>query len=169
MFKSRKLLASTLVAFSVALALGGAHVCLAEDSGLGDLQAEADTLFARIEETTAAYQQAAAEVADVEARMAENEARIAEIEAALPAQRARTAACIKAFYKYEQSQGSLLSILLAAEDFEDFIQTLHYLSVIHEHNLNEIANLTSMNEELVQTKAQLTTQREGACKRAQEA
>jgi len=165
----KRISAPILVALSLALTTAPLVPVMADEASIDSLQAEADTLYSRIEATTASYQQAAAEVASIEEQIVQNEARMAEIQAALPEQRSRTAACIKAFYKYEQSQGSLLSILLAADDFEDFIRTLHYLSAIHEHNLNEIAKLNQMNDELVQTQTLLSSQRESASARAQEA
>ena len=151
---------------TLALALSPAPV-LASD--IDELEGQANTLLARIEETTATYQQAAAEVADLEARIDENEAKIAELGEALPAQRARTAAAIKTLYIFQQSNDSLLNLLLSAEDFEDFIQTLHYLDAIHAHNTREIANLSRMNEEYVQAQQVLVTQRDAAKQRQDDA
>lgn len=160
------------LAIAATVAIGanafGAATVLAEETS-DALMAKADSLSGRIEETTRVYQQAAAEVERINGEIASNEQRVAEIEAALPEQRARTASSIRTLYKFEQSQQNLLSILLSAEDFEDFITTMHYLTAIHEYNLAQISNLNSMNDELVQTRANLDAERSGAEQRQQDA
>ena len=151
-------------------ALVPSHVFANEEpSEIGKLQGEADALVAKIEATTTAYQEAEATVIDLEEQISQNEARAAELEAQLPAQRERTAASVRNMYVFQQTSSNLLEIILTAESFDDFLTTLRYLDTIHEHNTKEITALSSMTDELAQTKAMLTVQHDAATQRREEA
>ena len=122
-----------------------------------------------IEETTATYQQAAADVDYLEQQIADNELRTAEIEAKLPEQRARAAASIKELYLFQQSAPGLLELILSSEDFNQFITTVRYIDTIHDRNTDQIKHLASLSAELDSTKQELTLQRDVAQQKEQEA
>ncbi len=151
----------------VALALLVALPAYATD--LSQLEKDVDDMASRIEQTTNAYQEAAQKVQQLEDDIAKNEARAKELQEQLPAQRSRTAASVKEMYLFQQSANNLLSLILSANSFEDFLTTMGYLDAIHQHNTTEIANLTRMVNELNTTRASLVTQRDEAVLRQEEA
>ena len=140
-----------------------------EPSELDKLQNEATSLVSKIEETTANYQEAEKAVLSIEDQIAQNEAHAAELESKLPEQRKRTAASVRSMYVFQQTSGNLMQIILSAESFDDFLTTMRYLDTIHEHNTREITALTDMSNELTQTKAMLTAQRDAAVQKREEA
>lgn len=160
-------------ACSVALAIGGAlvpRVSLADNSSeVERLRAEAQSMAQTIEETTATYQQAAADVELLEQQIASNEARTKEIEAQLPQQRERAARCIKQLYLFQKSTPGLLELILSSEDFNEFITTLSYLDTIHNRNADQIKQLASLSDELYSTSVELSLQRDVAQQKEDEA
>lgn len=161
------------IACSVALAIGGALVpregWADSSSEVERLRAEAQSMAQTIEETTAAYQQAAADVELLEQQIASNEARAKEIEAKLPQQRERAARCIKEMYLFQKSAPGLLELVLSSEDFNQFITTLSYLDTIHNRNADQIKQLASLSNELNSTTVELSLQRDVAQQKEQEA
>lgn len=161
-------------ACSLSLAVAGFGLptaVIAEESAsdLEQLQSDVDDLASKIEETTATYQEAEETVKVLEEQIAQNEERTAELEEQIPAQREKTAASIKDMYIFQQDTGNLLAIILTAESFDDFLTTLRYIDVIHEHNVSEINTLTSMVNELAQANADLELERDTAAKKQDEA
>lgn len=155
---------------SLALMAAPCPAFASEGNGnLSDLQSNADELVTRIETTTTAYREAADSLAQIEDDISKSEERIAQIREELPAQRARTAASIKNLYIFQQSTDSILTLLLSADDFEDFIGTLRYMDAIHAHNTSEINALTSMEDELSQRLTGLVAQRDTAAEREEAA
>ncbi|MDO4806441.1 MAG: hypothetical protein Q4A07_04255 [Coriobacteriales bacterium] len=143
--------------------VGCLDVAVAEEpSESARLQAEADSMVATIEETTEAYRQAEADVEYLEGQIASNENRAAEIEKKLPAQRARTAACVKELYLYQRSTLGFLDLIFSAKDFNQFISTIRYIDTIHERNTDEIEQLVDMTTELDLTKQELVLERDTA-------
>ncbi len=143
------------------------HAAFAENAA--QLQAQANEMVDKIEQTTQAYQAATAEVERIDAQIAENEARSEEIEARLPEQRDRTAASVKNMYMFQQSSPDLLSIILTAQDFNEFLTTLRYFDAIYERNATEICALVEMENEYNATQAELVTQRDNATQKEAEA
>lgn len=156
----------TAVICSFVLALSGAlnpAAAFAEEpSESAKLQEQANSMAQKVEEATAAYQEAVNAVQDLEEQIAQNEARTTEIEAKLPEQRERTAKSIKALYLFQQSSPGLLGLILSAEDFNQFITMVRYIDTIHERNTNEIRELADMDKELKDTKAELTLEYDAA-------
>ena len=146
------------------------HVGFADTSSeVERLRAEAQGMAQTIEETTATYQQAAADVDYLEQQIADNEARTAEIEAKLPEQRARAAASIKELYIFQQSAPGLLDLVLSSQDFNQFITTLRYIDTIHDRNTDQVKHLANLTAELDTTTKELSLQRDVAQQKEQEA
>lgn len=153
------------IACSFMLAWAGAispAFAYADSSERESLQQQANTMTQKIEEATSAYQAAEAKVLSLQQMIEENEARTSEIEQLLPAQRARTAASIKALYLFQKSSQGLLGLILSSENLNEFIATLSYIDSIHERNTNEINALVQLNDELTSTKAELVFEYEAA-------
>lgn len=161
------------VACSIALTIGGALVprmsWADSSSEVERLRAEAQNMAQTIEDTTAAYQQAAADADLLERQIADNEARAAEINAKLPEQRERAARSIKELYLFQKSTPGLLELILSSEDFNQFITTLSYLDTIHSRNADQIKQLASLSDELDSTIIELNLQRDVAQQKKQEA
>ena len=160
---ARRALAAAL-ALSVAAA---PHAAFGQNAA--QLQAQANEMVDKIEQTTQTYQAAAAEVERIDAQIAENEERSETIQAQLPEQRDRTAASVKNMYIFQQSSPDLLSIILTAQDFNEFLTTLRYFDAIYERNATEINALVAMESEYNAAQAQLVTQRENASQKESEA
>jgi peptidoglycan hydrolase CwlO-like protein len=103
--------------------------------------------MASVEETTRVYQEAETALQNLNAQIAENEAKAAEIQTRLPEQRARAAASIRTLYKFQQNTPGLLDLICSAEDFNDFVSTLHYIDSITERNTAEIRALSDLQDE----------------------
>ncbi len=144
------------------LLFGTATPAIADDATLEDLQVAAIN-------AADDYQAALEDLEEIEAEMAENEAAIAEIEAQLPEQRAKSSAAIRATYKLQQSQSTLLDLILSADSFGDFITQLQYLNSITEANLEAIQELDALSSELETLQAELESEREQAAERTSEA
>ena len=155
--------------FALALVLGATPVPALADNSATALAVQESGLQDRVLQTAQAYQQAAAEVDQIEERISQNEARMAEIEERLPEQRERTAASIKSMYLFQQSSPGLLELVLTSEDFNDFISTIRYIDAIQERNTSEINELVKLEEELVQTKAELSVEHDAAVRKEEEA
>ena len=125
-------------------------------------QAQTDELLQGIEQSITAYQDATAMVDDLAGQIAVDEGRIAEIEQELPAQRELAAASIKRLYIFQKTEPGLLELILSAEDFNDFITALEYMSAIHDHNTTQVVALQNMHDELTQSQAMLTAELDAA-------
>ena len=136
-----------VVAKALALALAAAcctiavspTVVLATEAEDEAEQTELQRLQREVEETAAAYDEALEVVEELDAKIAENEARIEELEAELPAQRERAAEAIANHYKMQQETPGLLSLILSADSFNDFISTITYLDIIADRSTDELA------------------------------
>lgn len=127
--------------------------------------AHADTmeeLQAKAEEALASYRNAEAEVAEIQTEITniqtqidENQARVDEINEQLPAQRETTETSMRALYKMQQSTPGLVSLLLSADSFSDFITTYQYINSIQRANIETIEELNRMEEELKATQQEL--------------
>ena len=88
----------------------------------------ADDLQAKIDTATQAYNEATATVNDLQTKIDESQAKIDEVTAALPAQRERAEKSLSSLYKMQQGTPGLVSMLLSADDFADFLTTYQYLN-----------------------------------------
>ena len=115
-----------------------------------------EELQQQVEESTEAYDEAVAHVEAIQGDIEENEKQISQIEEKIPAQRARAADSLRILYKMQQSSGGLLDLVLASENWEDFIATLTYLDRIQSYNLSELEELGVLQAELQEAKDTLS-------------
>ncbi len=164
------------VACAGALAVAGLTtptVALSEETppstNVEELRTDVNELVSKVEATTTVYKEAEQTIKDLEAQIAENEAKTAELEKEIPEQRKRTAASVKDMYILQQTSDSLLSLILSAESFDEFISAMRYTDAIHAHNVEEITKLSNMIDELAQTNADLQLKRSEAQSKQDEA
>lgn len=96
-----------------------------------------------------------AEVAEIQTKIDENQARVDEINAVIPEQQEKTSSSIRALYKMQQSTPGLVSLLLSAENFSDFLTTYQYITSIQRANMDAIEELNNMQNELKTTQQEL--------------
>lgn len=130
---------------------------------------QAEAMTQQIEDATQSYMAAEAEVDDLREQIEQNEQRTAEIEEELPEQRERTAASVKAMYLIQQSSQGILDLILTSKNFNEFIATLSYIDNIHQRNSKEIEALAALNQELLDTKAELELEYDAAAQAQDEA
>lgn len=111
-----------------------------------------EELQQRVEESTAAFDEAMANVERIQGEIDTNKEKIAEIEAEIPEQRKRAAESIRTLYKMHQSSNGLIDLVLSAENFNDLISTITYLDRIQSKQMVELEELATMNAELAETK-----------------
>ena len=161
--------AAIACALSLALSVGTSTPAFATGNDSVAPLNKSDDLMASVEETTRIYQEAETALQNLNTQIAENEAKETEIQARLPEQRARAAASIRTLYKFQQNTPGLLDLICSAEDFNDFVSTLHYIDSITERNTAEIRALSDLQDELVQTKASLVAERDAVTARQESA
>lgn len=149
--------ARQLATFGLAVAIACGGLSVAPKVAVADENDAA--LSAEVERCTTAYNEAQGKVDELLGQIAENEARVAEIEAELPVQKRRTADSIRSLYRFQQTGGGLLDLVLSAEDFNEFVSTLRYLDIIQSHDLEEINRLVQLQDELSIIRASLDAQR----------
>lgn len=127
-----------------------------------DATSELQSVQQQIQEGNQAYDEATARVEELRAQIGENEARVAELEAELPAQQERAEDSLRALYKMQQGSGSLIDLLLSADDFYQLLSTIQYLDVIQSNNNDAIEELQASMKELDQARFSLNSQMEEA-------
>ena len=127
-----------------------------------DATSELQSVQQQIQEGNQAYDEATARVEELQAQIGENEARVAELEAELPAQQERAEDSLRALYKMQQGSGSLIDLLLSADDFYQLLSTIQYLDVIQSNNNDAIEELQASMKELDQARFSLNSQMEEA-------
>ena len=130
--------------------------------GLSPIPASAETyeeLQQRVEDSTAAYDEALANVSQIQGEIDENEAKIAELEEQLPAQRDRAADSLRTLYKLQQSSNGIVDLILSADDFNEFITTITYLDRIQSKNMTELQQLADLNAELLEAEDTLSAKK----------
>lgn len=128
-----------------------------------------EELQKQVEDATAAYEQASANVDKINGEIDANEQRIADLEAEMPAQRERAAESVRTLYKLQQSSNGLVDLLLSSEDWSEFLSTLTYLDRIQAHNMDELQVLADMNAELQQERDTLSARHAQASQEADRA
>ena len=129
-----------------------------------NIDAAPSELQQRIEESSAAYNKATAEVEALEARMAENTARIAELEKKIPEQREKSAAAMRVLYKMHNDGYSLINAVIESGSFKEFLDRISYMSYVQNKSVQDILELSAMQEELAAAQAELAQEREEALK-----
>lgn len=148
-----------LIVVAVLLLTGNIATAFAETDNIDDAPSE---LQQRIEESSAAYNKATAEVEALEQRMAENTARIAELEKKIPEQREKSAAAMRVLYKMHRDGYSLINAVIESGSFKEFLDRISYMSYVQNRSIQEILELSAMQEELSAAQAELEQERQTA-------
>lgn len=176
---ARKVLAC-FVSCVLALALASSpFLPLAAHAATTSIDDEPDELQQKIEQSATDYDEAVANLESIEQQIEETRTRIDELTALLPDQQEKSGDALKALYNLQQEGYSLVDMLLNVGTLEDFLTTYEYIDRIYTKNVNEINQLTKMQDDLESTekaleekKQQAETQKiraEDALKSAQEA
>lgn len=121
-----------------------------------------DELQAKVDEAATAYDEATAKVNELKAKIDESQAKIDEVTALLPEQRDRAAMSMSSIYKMQQDTPGLVSLLLSAKDFSDFLTTYQYISAIQRSNSDDLNELVSTENELASAQQALAAAKEEA-------
>lgn len=149
-----------------------AALCAAAFFAMPQVSAQAKTIQQLQEEAIAAedaYEQAQQESDSLAAQIEQNETRVKEIEAQLPQKKARAASAIRATYRMQQAQQSLVMLLLGATNFSDLVDQAAYLDIIYKVNTKAIEDLKNDAVELANTKAALVIEKQKADEKTREA
>ena len=146
------IVASVVLSTCCVLALP-AHIALA---------ASVDELQAKVDEAAMAYDEATAKVNELQAKIDESQAKIDEVTALLPEQRDRAAVSMSSIYKMQQDTPGLVSLLLSAKNFSDFLTTYQYISAIQRSNSDDLNDLVSTENELASAQQALAAAKEEA-------
>ena len=128
-----------------------------------------DELQAKVDEASQAYNDATQKVSDLQTKIEESQAKIDEVNAKLPEQKEKAATCMSAAYKMQQSTPGLVSMLLSAETFSDFLTNFQYVTAIQRSNAEAVNELMTMEQELSNAQATLTAAQEEASNQQQQA
>ncbi|MDO5116950.1 MAG: hypothetical protein Q4D34_00450 [Eggerthellaceae bacterium] len=161
-YGARSAFALALAAFVVAIALTlafQAAPAFAETDNIDDVPSE---LQQRVEETSAALNEVTVKVKELEQRIAENTARIAELEKKIPVQREKSASAMRVIYKMNRDGYSLVNAVLESGSFKEFLDKLSYMGYIHNRSIQEMMQLSAMQDELKTVQAELEQEREEA-------
>ncbi len=120
-----------------------------------EIDAEPDELQQLIEDSNSAYEAACSRVSELEVAVSDSEARIAELEAQLPEQRERGGDALKELYKIQRDGSSLVDLVLSSDSFLNFVSCVDFLDRIFDQHLGELEALSSMVDELNNTRARL--------------
>lgn len=148
-----------LLALGIAASLAYGTIFAAPTTAFAATDAE---LAAEIERCSLEFADAQEKVDGLMVQIAENEERLAEIEAVLPDQREKTFNSVRTLYKFHQSGGGVLDLVLSANDFNQFLTMVQYLDIIQNHNYEEIDRLIQLQDELSIVSATLDAQRQEA-------
>lgn len=113
-------------------------------------------------EASERYESARKRVDDLNVLIEKNEQRVSELEEELPAMRERCATAIRSSYKMRRGQSNLVSLILSADDFNEFISMLTYMDAVNEANSEDIEALATAESELKSAEAELRSAREEA-------
>lgn len=139
------------LAITTSLALGPASIAVATPS-LEELENAAIS-------ASDTYNQAQDALDALNKHISDNETQIADLEAKLPELQKKSAAALRANYKMSQTRMAFLELLLASDDFNQFITTLAYLNDATEANARDIQSLADAKNQLQTAQAQLEQQK----------
>ena len=128
-----------------------------------------DELQAKVDEASQAYNDATQKVSELQTKIEESQAKIDEVNAKLPEQKEKAATSMSAAYKMQQSTPGLVSMLLSAETFSDFLTNFQYVTAIQRSNAEAVNELMTMEQELSNAQATLTAAQEEASNQQQQA
>lgn len=168
-----------LLAFSVTLGgLATPASSFAEEQSVADTSENPALVAAQKKVTQSAevYDEANDKVKELEKKAKKAQGKVDEIEKAIPEQQEKADAAMISLYKFSTETSGLLDLILNADSFGDFIDTMEYLNTVQTYNLSEIAKLNEMKTELVSARDQVesdlkeaTEQREKASAALEEA
>jgi peptidoglycan DL-endopeptidase CwlO len=128
-----------------------------------------DELQAKVDEASQAYNDATQKVSELQSKIEESQAKIDEVNAKLPEQKEKAATSMSAAYKMQQSTPGLVSMLLSAETFSDFLTNFQYVTAIQRSNAQAVNELVTMEQELSNAQATLDAAQEEATAQQQQA
>lgn len=128
-----------------------------------------DELQAKVDEASQAYNDATQKVSELQSKIEESQAKIDEVNAKLPEQKDKAATSMSAAYKMQQSTPGLVSMLLSAETFSDFLTNFQYVTAIQRSNAQAVNELVTMEQELSNAQATLDAAQEEATAQQQQA
>ena len=128
-----------------------------------------DELQAKVDEASQAYNDATQKVSELQTKIEESQAKIDEVNATLPAQKEKAATSMSDAYKMQQSTPGLVSMLLSAETFSDFLTNFQYVTAIQRSNAEAVNELMNMEQELANAQATLEGAQEEATAQQQQA
>lgn len=129
----------------------------------------ADDLQSRIDAAAQAYNEATAAANDLQTKIDESQAKIDEVTAALPAQRELAEHSLSSLYKMQQGTPGLVSLLLSADDFADFLTTYQYLNAVQRSNNEALTELNQMESDLKAAQQTLQVSQQQANEKKQQA
>ena len=116
----------------------------------------------QVESSAKSYDEAVARVSELDEKISQNEAEIAELEAKLPSMQTASDNAFVMLYILQSNGGTLLDLMLTAQDFSDFLKVFEYFQIIEEQMLASINELNSSLSLLEETKSELATEKEEA-------
>ena len=146
-----------IVTFGLA-GLIAASTALLPKTALADTAEELQSAQQAVQESNLAYEEASSRVEELEEQIDANQDHIDELEAQLPELQERANDSIRSLYKMQQGSGSLIELLLSADDFFDLVSTIQYLDVIQSRNSSAVDELVELTDELALTQANLSAQ-----------
>ncbi len=121
-----------------------------------------DELQAQVDQAAQAYNDATAKAAELETKISESQAKIDEVSTSLPDKQRRAAVSMSAAYKMQQSTPGLVTMLLSAETFSDFLTSFQYITAITRSNDSAVQELVVMQRELSDAQQTLEEAKEEA-------
>lgn len=101
------------------------------------------------------YQAAQDKLDDLNKKIEDNNKKVADLEAQLPELREKCNVAIKSSYKMQRGQSSLLSLILSADDFNEFVTMLSYMDAVNSANIDGIERLAEAEADLKNTQKAL--------------
>lgn len=101
------------------------------------------------------YQAAQDKLDDLNKKIEDNNKKVDDLEAQLPELREKCNVAIKSSYKMQRGQSSLLSLILSADDFNEFVTMLSYMDAVNSANVDGIERLAEAEADLKNTQRAL--------------
>ncbi len=122
-----------------------------------------------VELTAQNYEAAQKKYDDIQTEIEANEKRLKELQDKLPQLQNDAGKVIHTAYKMGRDTPNLISVLLTADNFSDFLSTMHQLEVMQGKYMKTINELNATQEELNEKTETLSKQKEEAKKTLDEA
>lgn len=124
-----------------------------------ETQAQLDSANQQIDDSAAAYNDAVAKLNDLQAQIDENTAAIEELEQEIPEKQSAASDAMRELYKYQQGSNPLVSVMVSAGSFNDFVTSCTYMNQIQSSNSDAIEELNDMQAQLEQKRTELDEQK----------